>query len=153
MGGRDLVCCGKFALEISLGLISLSNMLLHMKTRSPVINRLYMSSKERAARSRLAKLVHDYQLLPGGLVTTAHCCGKPGCGCTKGTNTSRSTWPRGQSKSALTIGSKRKMMYVPKHLEQTVLAWVEVYRETAAQLFWVVRMRACALGGWTGSYL
>lgn len=82
-----------------------------------------MSSKERAARSRLAKLIHDYQFIRGGLVTMAHCCGKPNCRCTRGHK-------HVSLYLATRVGSERKMIYIPKHLEETVRSWVEVYRET-----------------------
>lgn len=110
-------------MEILLDLVWRSDMLLHMKKEPPVVNRLYMSAKERAARSRLAKLVHDYQLLRGGLVTMAHGCGKPGCRCARGHK-------HVSLYLAARIGSKRKMIYIPKHLERTVRSWVEVYQES-----------------------
>ena len=47
-------------------------------------HRGYLPAKERQARSRLAKLLHEKPLLIGSLVSMPRVCGKPGCKCTRG---------------------------------------------------------------------
>lgn len=80
------------------------------------------SASERAARSALAKLVHDRRLLRGSLVTMSRTCGTAGCKCT-----------RGQKHVSLylsiRVGGKRKMIYVPSQWEQTVRSWVQACQQ------------------------
>jgi hypothetical protein len=78
----------------------------------PPRNRL--SPDERAARSRLARLLHAAApLLRGSLVTMARVCGKPSCKCA-----------RGEKHVSLYLAvrheGKRKMIYIPSELEDRV---------------------------------
>lgn len=84
--------------------------------------RSHLTPKERDARSRLAKLLHDRMLLKGSLVTMARTCGKPNCKCQKGEK-------HVSLYLSIRVGEKRKMMYVPPRLEQTLRSWVEAKRE------------------------
>jgi len=85
-------------------------------------HRGYLSARERAARSRVMKLLSQRPLLRGGLVTMARSCGKHGCKCA-----------RGEKHVSLYLSArvegKRKMVYVPRSLEEEVRSWVETYRE------------------------
>jgi len=90
-------------------------------------HRGYLSARERAARSRLVKLLSQRPLLRGGLVTMARSCGKQGCKCA-----------RGEKHVSLYLSArvegKRKMIYVPRSMEEVVRAWVETYREVERQI-------------------
>jgi len=87
-----------------------------MKSRSQ------WSAGERAARSRLAKLVHEESLVCGSLVAMAHTCGKSGCRCA-----------RGEKHLSLALatrrGGRRVMIHVPHAWEAQVRSWVGNYRE------------------------
>lgn len=85
-------------------------------------HRGYLSSKERQARSRLAKLLHQKPLLIGSLVSMPRVCGKPGCKCAQG------ELHPGLYLS-LRVGGKRKMVHVPQSLESRVRQWVSTYQE------------------------
>jgi len=85
-------------------------------------DREYFSLKERKARSKLAKLLHNYPLIKGVLVKSGRTCGKPQCKCSKG------------EKHLATYLSvrhegKRKMICVPKPYEEQVYCSVKTYRE------------------------
>ena len=71
------------------------------------------SRSERAARSRLAKLVHNQPFLCASLVSLNRVCGKEGCKCSRG------ELHPGLC-IALRVGEKRKMIYVPQPMETTV---------------------------------
>lgn len=77
--------------------------------------------RERRVRSRLTQLLQQ-PFLCGSLVTMQRTCGKAGCKCT-----------RGELHSglyvALRVGDKRKMMLVPRAMEETVRQWVSTYQE------------------------
>jgi hypothetical protein len=80
---------------------------------------------ERAARSRLAKLVHEEPLLCASLVAMARTCGKIGCRCR-----------RGDKHLSLALATRkdgrRVMIHVPRALEAQVRSWVGNYREGKA---------------------
>ena len=78
-----------------------------MKTRS------HLTPAHRAARSALVKLLDDALLLKGALVTMARTCGKPNCRCAGGDK-------HVSLYLAVRVGEKRKMIYVPPELEDTV---------------------------------
>lgn len=84
----------------------------HVKSRSqrPV--------EERHARSRAVQHVADNPLLRGSLVTMARTCGKAGCHCQQGEK-------HVSLYLAVRLGNRRKMIYVPPAMEQTVRGWVE----------------------------
>jgi hypothetical protein len=81
-----------------------------------------MFQKERSARSKLAKLVHNSQMLRGSLVTMSRVCGKEKCRCTQGQK-------HVSLYLSMRIGKKRKMIYVPSSMEKTVQNWVSNYQE------------------------
>jgi hypothetical protein len=83
--------------------------------------RSYLPEPERRARSRLTQLLHR-PFLCGSLVTMNRTCGKPGCKCTRG------ELHQGLC-VALKVGDQRKMIHVPKAMEQTVRQWVSNYQE------------------------
>jgi len=85
-------------------------------------HRGYLPAKERQARSRLAKLLHQKPLLIGSLVSMLRVCGKPGCKCAQG------QLHPGLYLS-LRVGEKRKMIHVPQALEAQVRQWVGTYQE------------------------
>jgi hypothetical protein len=85
-------------------------------------HRGYLPSKERQARSRLAKILHQKPLLIGSLVSMPRVCGKAGCKCAQG------ELHPGLYLS-LRVGGKRKMIHVPQSLETQVRQWVATYQE------------------------
>jgi len=78
--------------------------------------------KERDARSQAVQRVADQTLLRGSLVPMKRTCGKKNCRC-----------QQGQKHPALClairVGNQRKMIYIPRPLEDTVRRWVETGRE------------------------
>lgn len=86
-------------------------------------HRSHISSKERDARSKLAKLLHDYPFIKGNLVTSERTCGKPRCKCVRGEKKHLSTY------LSVRHESKRKMICVPKQSEDKVRFSVKVYKE------------------------
>jgi len=85
-------------------------------------HRSQMSKEERAARSKVAKLIHDHPFIEGGLVRMARTCGKDGCKCTKGHK--HVSWYL-----ATRYAGKRKMIYIPADMEKEVRAWGEICKE------------------------
>lgn len=85
-------------------------------------HRSHLGARERRARSRLAKLLHDMPILCGSLVEMERVCGKERCKCT-----------RGEKHPALClsirVGDRRKMIHVPKAFEPAVRSCVANYRE------------------------
>lgn len=77
---------------------------------------------ERAARSRLAQILHDREVIRGSVVPMARVCGKPGCRCT-----------RGDKHLSLYLSAKvegkRRMVYIPPDMEQEVRRRVEAWQE------------------------
>jgi hypothetical protein len=78
--------------------------------------------KERDARSRLAKRCADAPLLRGSLVTMRRACGKAGCHCAEGEK-------HVSLYLAIRVGKQRKMIYVPRELEERVREWVQSSQE------------------------
>ena len=83
--------------------------------------------KERNARSRAAKLIHDSPFVMGSLVEMANTCGKPKCKCTRGEK--HKSWCL-----AVRDQEKRKMLHIPHELEKEVFQWVNNYRELRKQM-------------------
>ena len=112
----------KFAFEISLDFCALSAIIGDIRKEGAMTSRSHWSAGERAARSRLAKLVHDESLVCGSLVAMAHACGKAGCRCA-----------RGEKHLSLALatrrGDQRVMIHVPRAWEAEVRSWVGHYRE------------------------
>lgn len=86
-----------------------------------------LPEKERRARSKAAKLVHDSPFVIGSLVEMANTCGKPNCKCTRGEK--HKSW-------CLSVRDqgKRKMLHIPHEMENEVFEWVHTYRELRKQM-------------------
>ncbi len=84
-------------------------------------HRSYIPQKERYARSKLAKLLHDQPFVKGVLVTSQRTCGKQQCKCTRGER---------HLSSYLSIRheGKRKMICVPKQWENRIRISVKTYK-------------------------
>jgi hypothetical protein len=94
-----------------------------MRQRTPrVPPRTQRSPHERDARSQAVQRVADRALLRGSLVRMERTCGKKNCRC-----------QQGQKHPALCLairfGNRRKMIYIPRALEDTVRLWVETGHE------------------------
>jgi hypothetical protein len=91
------------------------------RARQPA-SRTHRSAQERDARSQAVQRVADRALLRGSLVQMQRTCGKKGCRC-----------QQGQKHPALCLairlGGRRKMIYVPHALEETVRRWVQTGQE------------------------
>lgn len=89
-----------------------------------MVTRSAMSAAERRVRSRLAKLVHERQLLHASLVTMRRVCGNPNCKCARGekhVSLYLSRWVPQER--------RQRMLYVPRDWEERVKRWVGNYRE------------------------
>lgn len=79
-------------------------------------------ARERDARSHAVKSVADQPLLRGSLVEMRRTCGKEGCRC-----------QQGEKHPALYLAlrdqARRRMIYIPPALEETVRAWVRTARD------------------------
>ena len=78
--------------------------------------------EERAARARLAQLLHDHELILGSVVSMARTCGKKGCRCQTGDK-------HVSLYLSIKLEGKRRMVYIPADLEEEVSRRVEAYRE------------------------
>jgi hypothetical protein len=87
-----------------------------------MVARNRFAAQERSARSRLAQLLHDHDVICGSVVSMARTCGKAGCRCA-----------RGEKHVSLYLSTKaegkRRMLYIPDALEQEVRARVAAYHE------------------------
>ena len=82
-------------------------------------SRTGFSARDRAARSRLVKLLSSAQpLARAGLVTMARVCGKPTCHCAQGDK-------HVSLYLAARLGKKRQMIYIPEEMEEQARALVE----------------------------
>ena len=87
-----------------------------------MVSRKRMGRDERAARSRLAQLLHEHEVIRGSVVSMARRCGKAGCRCERGEK-------HVSLYLSVVIQGKRRMLYIPADLEQEVRARVQAYRE------------------------
>jgi hypothetical protein len=78
--------------------------------------------QERAARSRLAQLLHDNEVICGSVVSMARTCGKAGCRCAQGDK-------HVSLYLSTKVAGKRRMLYIPPELEQEVRGRVVAWRE------------------------
>jgi hypothetical protein len=85
-------------------------------------HRSHIPQKERHARSKLAKLLHNYPFVKGALVTSGRTCGKSGCKCSRGEK-HLSTYLSVRHKG------KRKTICVPKQLEDQIRNSVKTYKD------------------------
>lgn len=84
--------------------------------------RTQRAPEERDARSQAVQRVADQALLRGSLVHMERTCGKKGCRCQRGEK-------HPALYLAIRLGDQRKMIYVPRDLEETVRRWVETGQE------------------------
>lgn len=87
-----------------------------------MVSRSQFEPKERSARSRLAQLLHEHEVICGSVVSMARRCGKAGCHCEQGEK-------HVSLYLSVKIEGKRRMVYIPAHLEEEVRRRVDVYRE------------------------
>ena len=87
-----------------------------------MVSKTRFSPEERSARSRLAQLLHDHEVIRGSVVSMARRCGKAGCHCQQGQK-------HVSLYLSVKIEGKRRMVYIPARLEQEVRRRVEAYRE------------------------
>jgi hypothetical protein len=83
------------------------------------------TSKERAARSRLAQLLHENEVICGSVISMARTCGKVGCRCTEGKK-------HVSLYLSTKVDGKRRMLYIPPEMEEEVRRCVASYREAQA---------------------
>jgi len=87
-----------------------------------MVSRNRFTPEERAARSRLAQLLHDQEVIAGSVVSMARRCGKKGCHCERGEK-------HVSLYLSIQVEGKRRMVYIPAPLEQEVRRRVDAYRE------------------------
>ena len=80
------------------------------------------SARERAARSRLAQVLYDHEVIVGSVVRMARRCGKAGCRCTQGAKHT-------SLYLSVNVEAKRRLIYIPGDLEDSVRQQVAAYRE------------------------
>ena len=78
--------------------------------------------QERSARSRLAQLLHEHEVICGSVVSMARTCGKAGCRCAQGEK-------HVSLYLSTKVEGKRRMLYIPAELEEQVRQRVDAYRE------------------------
>ena len=83
------------------------------------------SPQERAARSRMAQLLHEHDVICGSVVSMARTCGKAGCHCVHGDK-------HISLYLSTKVEGKRRMVYIPPELEEEVRLRVATYREVTA---------------------
>ena len=74
-------------------------------------------AEERHARSRAVQHIAENLLLRGSLVSMARTCGKAGCHCQQGEK-------HVSLYLAVRLNNRRRMVYVPPAMENTVRGWV-----------------------------
>lgn len=84
-------------------------------------HRSQFSPKQRAARSHLAKIVHDQNYLRAAPVTMSRVCGNPNCRCARGEKHVSLYLSR-------SAGGTIQKLFVPKAYEAQVRQWIENYR-------------------------
>lgn len=87
-----------------------------------MVSKNRFAASERSARSRLAQLLHDHEVIRGSVVSMSRRCGKAGCHCEQGEK-------HVSLYLSVKIAGKRKMVYIPAQLEQEVRRRVDAYRE------------------------
>jgi len=75
-------------------------------------------AEERHARSRAVQHIAENPLLRGSLVSMARTCGKRGCHCQRGEK-------HISLYLAVRFNNRRRMIYVPAAMEDTVRGWVQ----------------------------
>lgn len=90
-------------------------------------HRSFLPQKERSARSKAVKLIHDKPLIIGSLVEMANTCGKPNCKCTTGER--HKSWC-----ISLRYKGKRKMIHIPRSCEKEVFEGIKTYQSLWEQM-------------------
>jgi len=88
----------------------------------PVKSRSQRPAEERHARSRAVQHIADNPLLRGSLVSMGRTCGKGGCHCQQGEKHT-------SLYLAVRLNNRRRMIYVPPAMENSVRGWVENAQE------------------------
>jgi len=81
------------------------------------------NATERAARSKLAQLLHNHEFICGSLVSMARCCGKKNCRCQQGEK-------HVSLYLSVKLHNKRRMIYIPPNLETNVRQQVDAWRQS-----------------------
>lgn len=120
---RGLRSCGsKFAFEKGVDFRGASDIIYTIRKEVPIAARNQFGPAERAARSRLAQILHGREVIHGSIVPMDRVCGKDGCRCT-----------RGEKHSSLYLSAKvqgkRRMVYIPPDMEEEVRRRVEAWQE------------------------
>ena len=87
-------------------------------------SRSSLSARERAAYSRIRKLLNEPNLLRGNTFIMSRVCGKKKCSCRED--------PDKKHRSlylSMAIEGKRKLFFVPKDWEENVIEWTARYAE------------------------
>jgi hypothetical protein len=84
--------------------------------------RAHLPAAERDARSRLAKLLHEKQIVAGSIVNTQQTCGNPNCRCKKGEK-------HPATYLALKYKGKRRMFSVCAQRRKQICQAVDNYKE------------------------
>lgn len=87
-----------------------------------MVARTQFTAKERAARSRLAQLLHGHDVIRGSVVSMARSCGKAGCRCAQGDK-------HVSLYLSTKVADRRRLVYLPADLEEEVRRWVAAYQE------------------------
>jgi hypothetical protein len=87
-----------------------------------VKSRSHRPGGQRHARSCAVQQIAENPLLRGSLVSMARTCGKPGCHCQQGEK-------HVSLYLAVRLNNRRRMIYVPAAMENTVRGWVANARE------------------------
>jgi hypothetical protein len=87
-----------------------------------VKSRSQRPAEDRHARSRAVQHIADNALLRGSLVSMSRTCGKLGCHCQQGEK-------HVSLYLAVRVDDRRRMIYVPPAMEDTVRGWVENAQE------------------------
>jgi len=88
----------------------------------PVKPRSQRPAEERHARSRAVQHIAENPLLRGSLVSMARTCGKAGCHCQQGEK-------HISLYLSVRLNNKRRMIYVPPAMEDSVRGWVQNAQE------------------------
>ena len=88
----------------------------------PVKSRSQRPAEERHARSRAVQHIAENPLLRGSLVSMARTCGKAGCHCQEGEKHT-------SLYLSVRLNNRRRMIYVPPAMEDSVRDWVQNARE------------------------
>ena len=86
-------------------------------------HRRYLPAEERQESSRLTQFVHQKTFLRGSLVDSTFKCGKDNCWCANADKGHPACY------LSIRVGSKRKMIYVPKGQEKRIREWVKNHQE------------------------